>query len=291
MPGDLVPLPRRLRATRARAGAFLLAATVDVPLVRRVLEPVRRIGRAERDLARRRRSRRAGPDGRDGAGELVVVSPHLDDAVLSCTGLIEAHPGTRVVTAYTAGPARWEVLTAWDEACGFLPGDDVMAVRKREDVDALATLGAGPVWLDLVEGQYEPRPTQPEVAARLRRALEELRPSPTAVAIPLGVSHPDHVTVSDAMLGLWATGLLPEASWLVYGELPYVEVVPRSARRRKAALAADGRVLRRHRARPLEDRERKRAAIARYQTQLRPLGDALPRALAGERLWRLTGRD
>ena len=40
-------------------------------------------------------------------GELdsvVVLSPHLDDAVLGCGRLLSAHPGATVVTVYAGAP-------------------------------------------------------------------------------------------------------------------------------------------------------------------------------------------
>jgi LmbE family N-acetylglucosaminyl deacetylase len=216
----------------------------------------------------------------------VVVSPHLDDAVLSCAGLLAARPGGRVVTVHTAGPAAWEDLTSWDERCGFRRGVDVMAVRKQEDRAALALLGASPVWLDLREGQYEPRPGPVEVTDRLRQQLSALAPAPVVIAIPLGLDHPDHVTTSDALLALRGEGLLPDATWLLYDDLPYATRSPGSARDRRDALRADGLVLEAVPVPPL-DLSLKRAAVARYRTQIRPLWRELPLRSDQEVLWRL----
>jgi LmbE family N-acetylglucosaminyl deacetylase len=216
----------------------------------------------------------------------VVVSPHLDDAVLSCAGLLAARPGGRVVTAYTAGPAAWEGLTSWDERCGFRAGVDVMAVRKQEDRSALALLGAEPVWLDLTEGQYEPRPGPAEVTDRLRQHLTTLHPAPVTLAVPLGLDHPDHVTVSDAVLALRREGVLPDATWLLYEDLPYATRSPGVAVARREALRADGLVLEAVPATEL-DLVLKRAAVARYRTQIRPLWSELPLRSDQEVLWRL----
>lgn len=281
---------RRVRHGGAVVGARVRSVTWDKPTVRSVLDPARRARWARREAAVLRLT----GDVRAVAGprsqELVVVSPHLDDAVLSCTGLLAAHPGARVVTAYTGGPARWTGLTRWDDACGFEAGDDVMAARKLEDRAALELLGAQPVWLDLVEGQYEPRPGPAEVLDRLRRALEGLSPAPLLLAIPLGVSHPDHVTVSDAMLELRAAGLLPDARWLVYGDLPYLERTPRGGRQRTATLHERGVVLEPVGGSQPADRELKRAAIHRYRSQVRPLWREVRLALRDERLWSLGSR-
>ena len=96
-----------------------------------------------------------------GADELqraVVVSPHMDDAVLGLGQLLAANPGVTVVTVFAGRPAAYpEPMTRWDQLAGFKPGDDVIAARRDEDTKALTELDAIPVWLDHVEHQYLPR--------------------------------------------------------------------------------------------------------------------------------------
>jgi hypothetical protein len=50
---------------------------------------------------------------------MLVVSPHLDDAVLSCGRWLAAHPGTLVVTVFAGVPSNGNRLTDWDARCGF----------------------------------------------------------------------------------------------------------------------------------------------------------------------------
>ena len=106
---------------------------------------------------------------------IAVVSPHLDDGVFSCGALLAARPGSVVVTALAgrrgvALPPKWEGVTPWDAACGFAPGDDVIAARRAEDREALSILGASPVWLDFPDAQYGPSPSP----AALCRALDRV---------------------------------------------------------------------------------------------------------------------
>ena len=90
---------------------------------------------------------------------IVVVSPHLDDAVLGCGRLLAAHPNATVITVYAGAPSPYpDPPTSWDQLAGFGPGDDVLARRRGEDERALAELDATPVWLDFVEHQYLERP-------------------------------------------------------------------------------------------------------------------------------------
>jgi LmbE family N-acetylglucosaminyl deacetylase len=135
----------------------------------------------------------------------LVVSPHLDDAVLSIGGSIAAWvaAGDRVVIAsvYTTGPPLSEITRAMRKFADY-------ATRCAEDTAACATLGAEVRWLDQVERAFR-RPflagtayftTPPERAgftalAEVTRALEPLRAlDPERIFVPLGIgNHVDHV--------------------------------------------------------------------------------------------------
>src|SRR6266480_1351904 len=86
---------------------------------------------------------------------ILVLSPHLDDAVLGCGHLLAAHSGSTVLTVFAGAPDTYpESMTWWDQMAGFSRGDDPLVARRREDADALDELGAKPIWLDFVEHQY-----------------------------------------------------------------------------------------------------------------------------------------
>ncbi len=69
---------------------------------------------------------------------VVVLSPHLDDAVLGCGRLLAEHPGATVITVYAGAPGAYpEPMTHWDTISGFRAGDDVLAIRRGEDRGAL----------------------------------------------------------------------------------------------------------------------------------------------------------
>ena len=80
--------------------------------------------------------------------DVVVLSPHLDDAVLAVGGMIsrEAAAGRRVEvwTCYTAGPALDQI------PANLRPLGDY-STRRDEDQRALGVLGPGYRWLDLAE--------------------------------------------------------------------------------------------------------------------------------------------
>ena len=53
-------------------------------------------------------------------GDVLVVSPHCDDAVFSCGDLI-AHPRASVVTIFAGHLPSGSDLTPWDASSGFMP--------------------------------------------------------------------------------------------------------------------------------------------------------------------------
>ncbi len=161
----------------------------------------------------------------------LVVSPHLDDAVLSVPALLRslAAQGERVV-----------VLTVFSE------GDAGYARRREEDRTALALLGAEPCHLGLEDAPYRrglPRTFRALVltelaaddadAAMVAHTLaERLRSiAPQAILLPLGVGeHVDHRIVHAAHRGL--TGRVG-----FYEDRPYA-LVPHAVEARLARLGA-----------------------------------------------------
>jgi len=241
--------------------------------------------------------------------DVVYLSPHLDDAVLSCAGRIarERAQGARVTvwTLFTAdepavAPSPFaETLRRWWN----LPAGEVMAARRQEDLEACAHLGARALHGGWAEAPYrldaDGRPLYDSLD-RLYGAVDDADDPLEAdlaerfaalagrrVVAPLGVGgHVDHLLVRRAA----ARAGVGE---LFYEEFPYVEWKWGALGRalgRKADWQAD--VL------PLDEREivERIAAIARYRSQVPALfrgearlGKQVRRAVrraGGERLWR-----
>ncbi len=228
-------------------------------------------------------------------GELdrvVIVSPHLDDAVLGCARFMAQHPGVTVVTVFAGNPEAYpEPMRTWDGQSGFAPGDDVMDARRREDRAALAHLDATPMHLDLVEHSYNPgdRPVAPEVIADV--LVTTLGPlAPTLVLAPFGLANPDHdVTHRGCMLARDRLGA--ELSWWCYEDFGYKHIPGMLAWRVSSLFRR--RLWPTPVCPPIDaDETRKAAAIACYPSQLRALEDdwqidAKLAAPAPEQYWRL----
>lgn len=218
---------------------------------------------------------------------LVVVSPHLDDAVLSCGQVLAAHPGSTVVTLFAGFPAPDAPLTEWDQRCGFPNGEQAVAHRREEDRIALSLLEARPDWLDFLDAQYAVSPTPDELAAALAERLPEL--SPDAVLFPLGLFHSDHVLAHQAALK--ALAAVPHALRLAYEDVPY-RAMPGLLQQRLMALAQAGWVATPARWREEGSAAVKQRALKAYVTQVATLGPGgTDDAAAPERCWRLHEAD
>ncbi len=213
---------------------------------------------------------------------LVIVSPHLDDAVLSCAGLLGARPGSVVATVYTGVPREPGMLTDWDRRCGFANAGQAMRARIEEDRRVMEQVQAARVALDFVDSQYLPcaDADMPALTERLLRLVAGLRPD--GVLIPLGLLHHDHVRVSDA--SLLVREACGEPAWFAYEDVPYRNL-PGLLQERLARLHARGVSVAPVDWRP--DLGGKARLIAAYGSQVKGLGQRADQLGRDERYWRL----
>jgi LmbE family N-acetylglucosaminyl deacetylase len=220
---------------------------------------------------------------------ILVVSPHLDDAVLSVGQLIDSRPCC-VATVLTGTPLRRSMRTPFDVAAGFNSANLAMKGRRHEDASALVGLNATSIHLGLLDSQYSggQPPAHDLLCAAIAQAADQaLAHLPEQVLLaPLGLAHPDHVAVADACADLAARR--PELQLWVYEELParivWPELVePRLQRLRDLgwnptlAFMGTGSIHAKH------------AAIICYRSQLAALdtlGHFPHTVLAPERTWR-----
>ncbi|MCU1427813.1 MAG: hypothetical protein JWL83_1813 [Actinomycetia bacterium] len=157
---------------------------------------------------------------------IVVVSPHLDDAVLGTGRLLARHPGATVITVFAGTPPAYpDPMREWDVQSGFGPGDDVMAARLDEDRAAMEVLDATPVWLDFVEYSYRPgnKPVSPkEIVGDLADAIAALEP--TVVLAPFGLANPDHDTTHRACMLAREDARLATSAWWCYEDTGYKHI-------------------------------------------------------------------
>jgi LmbE family N-acetylglucosaminyl deacetylase len=155
---------------------------------------------------------------------IVVVSPHFDDAAMGAGHLLASYAQTTVITVLAGRPPAYpEVPSEWDALGGFKTGDDVVAVRRQEDLAAMEVLESDHRWLEFADHQYlepEDRPTPAEVAPELGATVASLQP--TAVFFPMGLGNPDHVMVHEA--SLLVREAQPERTWFCYEDHGYKHI-------------------------------------------------------------------
>lgn len=242
---------------------------------------------------------------------LLIVSPHLDDAALSCAALLDGPERPDVLTVLAGIPD--EPRVGWSERhMGFPDSTATMTARRVEENAALGGATGSLELMELLDADYldgersgaDAEALHERVSSwlaahpggavalpagagrrrgRIRARLESLTGGPRGGVLP----HDDHLFVRDAALpAIVSAG--PPAAALLYEELPYM--LGGGAERGVLRLAASLGL----RAEPLElhvDVARKAERIAHYASQLGHLAEVGPRLddpgaiPASERYW------
>jgi LmbE family N-acetylglucosaminyl deacetylase len=194
------------------------------------------------------------------AGEVVVVSPHLDDAAFSLGASISraARRGARVTVITVLGGKLDSDAPAgdWDARAGFATEGEAARRRRAEDASAFELLGARRVLLPYSDNQYERGGTDDEI----RNAVVDAARSGLVLLPGFPLEHDDHRWVHELLrssFGPARTGFYVEQPYAVWAAQP-----PPAGWQPLRAGAID--------------RRRKRAACRAYATQLelleQPLG-------------------
>jgi LmbE family N-acetylglucosaminyl deacetylase len=223
--------------------------------------------------------------------QLVVVTPHLGDAVQGCGELIASHPGAVVVTVFAEIPADAYVVSEWDAACGFSSPRQAVTVHRREDREAMDRLDAEPCWLACRDSQYRrlrntsSQEIEDEISVKLTRALR--RHGSRRIAVPLGVLAGDHTLAHRAALRL--VRRRRDLEWIAYadGTAPADTIVQRIVALERLGFAFSAVET----ATRMDAVWRKERAARCYESLLRGYAAAgrSTRVVAGaERYWRLS---
>jgi LmbE family N-acetylglucosaminyl deacetylase len=175
---------------------------------------------------------------------VLVVSPHLDDAVLSAFAFLQ-RPHATVLTVFCGEPDDRHA-SHWDLRLGQFDGVESMRTRVAEDDAALGGLGVATTRLPLLEAGYRDGEMTDEAKSELVTTVQEWLASTDGVvlapagagaprdtllyrrryhsSLPLlrvpggGMPHADHVAVRDLVV---PTVLRGHKQLVLYEELPY----------------------------------------------------------------------
>jgi LmbE family N-acetylglucosaminyl deacetylase len=150
--------------------------------------------------------------------DAVILSPHFDDAVLSCWHVLAGAGEVLVVNVFAGEPAAG-TLGWWDRFAGASDSAEVVRARVEEDRKALALAGASAVNLPFLDSQYrESGQPAEEIVDALRGVL--LTGARVYAPAGLGDRHRDHTAVLNAALALYARG----TEVALYADLPHATV-------------------------------------------------------------------
>ena len=157
-------------------------------------------------------------------GRVAVVSPHLDDAVLSLGATMRAATrlGARidVLTVLSGDPASTTPSDANNLRAGFATAGDAARARRLEDERACRMVGARALWLPFADDANEPIPDDDAIVESLS---EHLRDYDSVVLPGFPLRHRDHQRIARLTLRALEPGTViglyveqPYASWRAF---------------------------------------------------------------------------
>jgi hypothetical protein len=253
------------------------------------------------------------------AAMAVILSPHFDDAVLSCWHLLDGVDEVSVINVFAGVPPQDAAAGWWDLVTGVRDSSEVVTSRIEEDRSALALAGRDALNLEFLDHQYRhgPQPVGPLV-----EALSAVAPPGAELWVPAALAppeehptwragwtpHPDHALVRRAGLELGQRGRpvalyadLPHASaggwprWVTGGADADGERVARAWKSCLAGVGLDHNGTAKVIQLSEEAFERKLRAARRYASQVEALEQSFgrfddPALLGYEVVWRLPSR-
>lgn len=202
------------------------------------------------------------------SGRVVVISPHLDDAVLSLGATIVrvARRGVHVdvLSVFGCDPSSTAAACGWDRRAGFSSEGSAAVARREEDCEACRIIGAKPTVLGFRGGAYggpdDPEPTWRAIADAVMGADVVLVPG-----FPL--TNDDHRWLSTLLV----ERSLPADRVGLYLEQPYRYTSRREQPRGLFESTVDAQCWVPSGSSMREVRVKRRAILA-YRSQLVPLG-------------------
>jgi LmbE family N-acetylglucosaminyl deacetylase len=159
---------------------------------------------------------------------LVVVSPHLDDAVFSVGATLAEAAASGIdvvnVTVFAGVPDSNGLPGSWDRQARFSSDGAAARKRRHEDAAACRAIGIQPRWLPFRDDQYG------DDRSEIWSLLAPLLADADAILVPgFPLQHPDHVWVTSLVweerakfpqIGFYVEQPYGEAVWFRRRQLP-----------------------------------------------------------------------
>ena len=150
---------------------------------------------------------------------LVILSPHIDDAVFSCWHLI-TQPDVTVVNVFAGVPPKG-TNTLWDRCCGESDSAVMMQKRKKENDLVLKSRSIAFLNLDYLDRQYRLNDLDlDEIANRIHEGFKGNFEFYAPIAAGVFWRHPDHLALREVGQLLLRKGR--KVSF--YADIPYMQM-------------------------------------------------------------------
>ncbi len=150
---------------------------------------------------------------------LVILSPHIDDAVFSCWHLI-TQPDATVVNVFAGIPPKG-TKTLWDRFCGEPDSAVMMQKRKKENDLVLKSRSIAFLNLDYLDRQYRLNDLDlDEIANRIQEGFKGNIEFYAPIAAGVFWRHPDHLALREVGQLLLRKGR--KVSF--YADIPYMQM-------------------------------------------------------------------
>ncbi len=161
---------------------------------------------------------------------IIILSPHLDDAVLSLGGFMATRKHQLLIaTFFTHRPAKI-VHTYWDRISGFSNSDKAMFSRIKENRKALAYFNAIIKNYDYPDFQYrkenQDEKMKNEIIKSIQFLINTYKKRELFLYGPgifgLKITHPDHKIVHDAFIDIYKINKNTNIHFFIYEDFPYI---------------------------------------------------------------------
>ena len=151
--------------------------------------------------------------------KVIILSPHLDDAVFSCWQFINM-PGSTVMTVFAGIPPAG-TTKLWDKICGQANSELMVLQRLKENKIALKQTQATIAYLDYLDKQYRDQPLKVnDLVGQIQKAATKQSTLIAPLAASKVFRHPDHILVRQAAITLKEAGY----SVAFYPDIPYMHL-------------------------------------------------------------------
>lgn len=132
----------------------------------------------------------------------IYFSPHLDDVILSCGGILKKNQNkSQLIVNIFSG--EYKGLTKWDLSCKFKKKIPIQT-RKKENKKALKLIKVTSMYFNFFDNLFfndlknSERPFSEirKIKCEISKILKKNTSSLKTIFFPLGISHPDHFLVA-----------------------------------------------------------------------------------------------